>query len=426
MSAPDRPVPRRSTSSRSRRAETGRHSCSRAARSAVVEKPGPPSIESDGRDGRPRRAACGGSARSRCGSCGRAGSGGRAAPARTRTRRSAASAGRPPARSPAGRRGGRARRPERSACTRVYGFPRQDSLPDRDGRAPVRLRDHLRHRPHVCVSGALGGVGRALVRGVVAADGYRLHSAVARREVGRDVGEVVMGRPSALRSRTTWRRALDRRPDVLIDYTHPSVIRRHVDLALARPMPVVIGTTGLTDADFERIDAAARSAGVGVATGNFSVTAALMQHLARFAARHVADWEIVEYGPATKPDCAQRNRARAGRAARPRARRGAARRPPPSRSGRPRPAGPRSAARGCTRSGCPGSSPAVEVVFGAAGRAADHPPRRAGRPRDLRRGLAARGRPDTGPARARPRARHPPLRPDLRAFVGLAPHPSGR
>ena len=47
----------------------------------------------------------------------------------------------------------------------------------------------------ICVSGALGGVGRRLVAGVDAAEGFTLHSAVARREAGRDVGEVVLGRP---------------------------------------------------------------------------------------------------------------------------------------------------------------------------------------------------------------------------------------
>jgi 4-hydroxy-tetrahydrodipicolinate reductase len=64
----------------------------------------------------------------------------------------------------------------------------------------------------------------------------------------------------------------------------------------------VIGTTGLFDEDFAAIDAAARAAGVGVATGNFSLTAALLQHLGRIAARHVARFEVIEQGPAEKPD----------------------------------------------------------------------------------------------------------------------------
>ena len=80
------------------------------------------------------------------------------------------------------------------------------------------------------------------------------------------------------------------------------MIRQHLDCAFARRVPVVIGTTGLADADFEEIDAAARAAGVGCATGNFAITAALLQHFARFAAQHVPHWEVVEYNKATKPD----------------------------------------------------------------------------------------------------------------------------
>lgn len=219
---------------------------------------------------------------------------------------------------------------------------------------------------NVCVSGALGAVGRRLIRGIVAADGHRLHSAVARRHVGSDVGEVVLGAAIGVVVEDDLEQALDRRPDVLIDYTHPAVVRRHVDLALARSIPVVIGTTGLTDADFERIDAAARGAGVGVATGNFSLTAALMQHLARFAARHVPDWEIVEYGSATKPDSPSGTaRELAELLARERT---AA--PTPTVA---EPIGPPEA-RGAAIGGArvhsirlPGSSPAVEVVFGAPG-----------------------------------------------------------
>jgi 4-hydroxy-tetrahydrodipicolinate reductase len=154
----------------------------------------------------------------------------------------------------------------------------------------------------VCISGALGGVGRRLVEAVCDSHEFSLQAAVARREQGRDVGDVVLGRPVGVVIDDQIERALDAAPDVLIDYSHPSVVRHHVELALARRIPVVIGTTGLFDADFERIDVAARAAGVGVATGNFSLTAALMQHFARIAARHVPQWEVVEYGKATKPD----------------------------------------------------------------------------------------------------------------------------
>ena len=68
-------------------------------------------------------------------------------------------------------------------------------------------------------------------------------------------------------------------------------------------MAVVIGTSGLTAADFEEIDAAARAAGVGRrGLGNFSLTAAMASAGALLAARHLPAWEVIDYAKATKPD----------------------------------------------------------------------------------------------------------------------------
>jgi 4-hydroxy-tetrahydrodipicolinate reductase len=160
--------------------------------------------------------------------------------------------------------------------------------------------------------------------------------------------------------------ALERRPGVLIDYTHPSVVRRHVALALARRVPVVIGTTGLFDEDFAEIDAAARTAGVGVATGNFSLTAALLQHLGKIAARHVPRFEIVEHGAAAKPDVPS-GTARELAELLARERGDVPAETPVELIGPP-------AARGAEIAGVPvhslrlpGTSPRVEVVFGAPG-----------------------------------------------------------
>ena len=68
---------------------------------------------------------------------------------------------------------------------------------------------------------------------------------------------------------------------MVIDYPHPTVAKAHVMTAIARGVPMVLGTAGLAAADFEQIDEAAKAAGVGVmAAGNFSLTAALLQHFA--------------------------------------------------------------------------------------------------------------------------------------------------
>jgi 4-hydroxy-tetrahydrodipicolinate reductase len=208
-------------------------------------------------------------------------------------------------------------------------------------------------------------VGRELVAGIVGADDLLLQSAVARRERGRDIGEALGREPVGVAIDDDIERALDRQPDVLIDYTHPAVVRRHVALALARRIPVVIGTTGLFDDDFAEIEREAREAGVGVATGNFSLTAALLQHLARIAARHVPTFEVIEHGAAAKPDVPS-GTARELAEVLSRERHG-----PPA--GEVRLIGP-AEARGAAIGGVPvhslrlpGTSPSVEVVFGAPG-----------------------------------------------------------
>lgn len=155
----------------------------------------------------------------------------------------------------------------------------------------------------VCLAGATGQIGRRLVPAIIEAMDLKLVSAVARREAGRDLGEVLGAAPLGIVLEADVAGALAATPaDVLIDYTHPSAVLAHVRTALARSVAVVVGTSGLKAADFPEIAAAATAAGVGVATGNFSVTAALLQHLAKIAARHVPEWEIVEYNKAAKPD----------------------------------------------------------------------------------------------------------------------------
>ncbi len=225
-----------------------------------------------------------------------------------------------------------------------------------DGTAPLRI----------CVAGALGSVGRCLVEAIASDPGYVLAGAVARREVGRDAGEAIGIAPVGVAITDDLDRALADGVDALIDYTHPGVIREHLAIAFARRVPVVIGTTGLTDEDFAEIDAEARRAGVGAATGNFAITAALLQHLAKVAARFVPHWEVIELNPATKPDVPSGTARELAEVL------GAIRQPVVALSDDQLIGPP--AARGATFGGArvhsvrlPGCSPWVEIVFGMEG-----------------------------------------------------------
>ena len=74
-------------------------------------------------------------------------------------------------------------------------------------------------------------------------------------------------------------------------------------LVLAAGVRVVIGTSGLTAADYADIERTATENRLGViAAGNFSLTAALAKHFALLAAKHLPSWEINDYAHAEKPD----------------------------------------------------------------------------------------------------------------------------
>lgn len=154
----------------------------------------------------------------------------------------------------------------------------------------------------VCLAGATGGVGRCLAAAILDRNGFVLQSAIARRAVGQDIGTILGRAPFGVSVMDDLEAALGLGADVLIDYTHPSVIFDHAMTAIRLSIPVVIGTSGLTGAQLDRIDEAARKAGIGVATGNFSITAAMMQHFALMAARHTEHWEVLEYNKPDKPD----------------------------------------------------------------------------------------------------------------------------
>jgi 4-hydroxy-tetrahydrodipicolinate reductase len=157
-------------------------------------------------------------------------------------------------------------------------------------------------RLSVCIAGATGWTGRALVPAVQEALDLELAAAVSRSASGRDLGEALGGDALGVAVHGSVEEALDE-IDVLVDYTSAMAVKANALAAIAAGVAVVIGTSGLTAQDFAEIDAAARERSVGVvASGNFSLTAAMCQAAALLAARHLPQWEVIDYASATKPD----------------------------------------------------------------------------------------------------------------------------
>ena len=147
----------------------------------------------------------------------------------------------------------------------------------------------------VIVAGVTGWVGKPLASAIREAPDLELAGAVSRSAAGERIENLTI--------RASVKDALAAPADVLVDYTSAAAVKEHVLAAIAAGVHVVIGSSGLTQEDFEEIDAASKAKGVGViAVGNFAIAAALLQRFAVEAAKHFPAWEIIDSAYAGKMD----------------------------------------------------------------------------------------------------------------------------
>ncbi|WP_393971858.1 4-hydroxy-tetrahydrodipicolinate reductase [Oxyplasma meridianum] len=155
----------------------------------------------------------------------------------------------------------------------------------------------------ICIAGATGWIGSALVPAVVKSVDMELVGSVARQSAGKNLGDLLKLNDLSILVSGSVKEALRTKTDVLIDYTSPNAVKSNVLTAIEMGVHTVIGTSGLTDDDYAEIDDAARRSGVGVfAAGNFAISAALMLHFATVAAKLMPSWEVVDYASESKID----------------------------------------------------------------------------------------------------------------------------
>ncbi len=148
--------------------------------------------------------------------------------------------------------------------------------------------------PGIVVTGVSGRMGQMLVEEVLAAKTVRLHGAVERTGhdwIGRDLGEA-MGRAALGVIVTDDPLEAFATAQAVIDFTTPSASVAHAAVAAQARLVHVIGTTGLSEVDIAKIDAAARHATI-IRAGNMSLGVNLLVQLTKqVAAALDADFDI--------------------------------------------------------------------------------------------------------------------------------------
>ena len=136
----------------------------------------------------------------------------------------------------------------------------------------------------VGVLGAKGKVGATMVQAVEAADDLTFTTGV-------DAGDPL----SAL---------VDTRTDVVIDFTHPSVVMDNLKFLIDNGVHAVVGTTGFTDERISQVQdwLADKPESAVLIAPNFAIGAVLSMHFAQRAARFFESVEVIELHHPQKAD----------------------------------------------------------------------------------------------------------------------------
>jgi 4-hydroxy-tetrahydrodipicolinate reductase len=155
----------------------------------------------------------------------------------------------------------------------------------------------------VCLAGATGWAGSALAHSIAQSDDIELVAAVSRTHAQRILGDVLAEPRLTCRIYATVEEALTHPCDVFFEYTKPEVAKANSVAALQQGAHVVIGTSGLSDAEYAEIALVAEHQQRGVlAVGNFALTVVLLQKFAEMAAKLIPQWEIIDYASDGKKD----------------------------------------------------------------------------------------------------------------------------
>ena len=152
--------------------------------------------------------------------------------------------------------------------------------------------------PGIVIAGASGRMGQMLIAEVLASKSMQLIGALERpghEWIGKDLGEAMGGHALGVAVTDDTLEAMAE-AQALIDFTSPAATVANAAIVAQARAVHVIGTTGLTDEDIAKLDAAARHATI-IRAGNMSLGVNLLTQLTRKIAQALDedfDIEIVE------------------------------------------------------------------------------------------------------------------------------------
>jgi 4-hydroxy-tetrahydrodipicolinate reductase len=154
----------------------------------------------------------------------------------------------------------------------------------------------------VVINGALGRMGQEVTKALVCEPGLRPVGAV-EKEVTQQYLPLAEASELILLSSDLESILKSCDADVVVDFTDADVSIAAARIAIKQKVNMVIGTTGLSKEDLAEIEQLCQTYKVGVVVApNFSLGAAILMHLSKFAAKFFNHAEIIEMHHDKKAD----------------------------------------------------------------------------------------------------------------------------
>lgn len=154
------------------------------------------------------------------------------------------------------------------------------------------------------VIGALGKMGKQVIKSVLNAEDMELVCAIDVVGAGTDAGFAASGKNCGVIIQEDIEKTLKtNKPDVVIDFTQPNGIFEHVKTYMNLNVKSVIGTTGLSEDNIKDLQELSKKTQTGcLIAPNFSTGAVLLMMFAKQAAKYFNNAEIIELHHNQKKD----------------------------------------------------------------------------------------------------------------------------
>lgn len=148
----------------------------------------------------------------------------------------------------------------------------------------------------VIVAGPRGRMGNEAVKLVHRTEGFQLAAVIDRKYNGENLSNIEGFRGIEAPIYSDINECFsNEEADVLIDLTTPEVGMYHTETALNHGIRPVVGTTGFSKADLEKLESLTKEKGIGcIIAPNFAIGAILMMKFSQMAAKYFPDVEIIE------------------------------------------------------------------------------------------------------------------------------------